>query len=102
MKLLVILLGLLLVKDFHSWFDSLSNGLNTPCCSTSDGTVVEPSDWGTDKDGYWVDIYGQHLKVPSWAIVVRPNLFGRAVVWTYWDAPSGKLKVRCFLPGAGT
>jgi len=83
------------------WFDTLRSGKGL-CCSFADGRTVEDPDWGTEGNNYWVNIDGQHIIVPPEALVIVPNRFGRAVVWPYADVETGKILIRCFMPGAGT
>ena len=84
----------------HDWFDSLRSKKGL-CCSFADGRTLADPDWGTDEHGYWVVVDGVRVTVPSDALVETNNKFGPAVVWPYKDA-SGKLQIRCFLPGALT
>jgi hypothetical protein len=90
----------------HEWFERLASGKGL-CCSFADGVVIEDVDWGTEAirgvEGkssivYWVVVDGQRLVVPPEAVVTEPNRYGPAVVWPERDS-SGRLTVRCFMPG---
>lgn len=87
-----------------AWWQSLVSADGVPCCDIADGQKVLDVDWQTinvhGKVRFEVRLEGHWLVVPESAVVKVPNEFGPAVVWPYRDA-SGKLQVRCFLPGAG-
>jgi len=83
------------------WFDSLASEKGL-CCSFADGVSVKGVDWDTQNGHYRVRIDGQWMAVPDAAVVTAPNRFGPAVVWPYFDPDDRQMKIRCFLPGAGT
>jgi hypothetical protein len=87
--------------QLHAWFDKLASGKGL-CCSFADGVSIANVDWDTSGDhgGYRVRLGGAWIAVPDDAVVSQPNKFGPAVVWPYQDG-TGKMQIRCFLPGAG-
>jgi hypothetical protein len=82
------------------WFDGLASEKGL-CCSFADGVSVKGVDWDTQNGHYRVHIDGQWIVVPDTAVVTAPNRYGPAVVWPYFDPDDRKIKIRCFLPGAG-
>jgi hypothetical protein len=91
-------------SPLHAWFDSLASKKGL-CCSFADGRTVEDPDVQMDANHYRVRVDGEWVDVPDDALVTVPNKFGQAVVWPYndWDADGKKhIKIRCFMPGAGT
>jgi len=96
-----------------AWFDTLSSRHGTSCCATADGVVLLDVDWGPqNKVGshYWVKLHGTKFDVPDDALVTKENKLGIAVVWTYVFfevrdlegnvTHPGRLRIRCFMPGA--
>jgi hypothetical protein len=82
------------------WFDSLSSARGN-CCSFADGRRIDDADVTMRADGYYVQVDGQWILVPPDAVLTVPNKAGVPIVWPYKDA-SGKIQIRCFIPGAGT
>lgn len=88
-------------SPLKNWFNSLKNKNMVPCCDTADGMRLEDVDWETNGGQYRVRINGQWYDVPPEALLEQPNRAGSAIVWPTQTA-SGKLEIRCFIPGAGT
>lgn len=87
-----------------AWWESLQpKGGGLPCCDIADGQKVLDVDWDTagPNNSYRVRLNGQWIVVPDAAVVTAPNRFGPAVVWPYQDG-DGVMRIRCFMPGAGT
>lgn len=88
--------------DFGKWISGLRNPVtNVLCCDTADGEFVE---WEFKDESYSVYLKGEWRQVPPDAVLSVPNLHGRAIVWWWNDCSPGRecrLKIRCFLPGAG-
>lgn len=88
--------------DLDQWFGSLENGKGAACCGGPkiDATVLVDADWESKDGHYRVRIDGEWVDVPDDAVVNRPNLYGRALVWPTrgW----GALTIRCFMPGPMT
>ena len=55
------------------------------CCSYADGVTLTDVEWDMRDGHYRVFIQGQWMEVPTDAIVVEPNKYGRAVVWPYYE-----------------
>ncbi len=80
------------------WFEQLSSKKGR-CCSDADGHVVLDSDWDSKDGHYRVRIDGEWIDVPDDAVIRQPNLFGRTVVWPYYE--DGHVsQIRCFMVGA--
>lgn len=86
-------------NPLHAWFDGLASGKG-PCCSFADGLTIRDPDWDSQDGHYRVMLNGEWQIVPDDALVTEPNKFGPAVVWPYMDS-TGRMLIRCFLPGAG-
>jgi hypothetical protein len=91
--------------ELDAWFNGLSSKNGSPCCSYTDGSAVADVNWDTaiisGKTHYRVFLEGRWVVVTDEEVVEAPNLYKRAVVWTYRGV-MGLLEVRCFMPGAGT
>lgn len=87
-------------SPLKNWFQSLKSKSGIPCCDTADGLRLEDVDWESTGESYRVRIEGKWYDVPEEARIEQPNKFGPAIVWPYKDA-TGKIQVRCFIPGAG-
>lgn len=85
-------------ENIRSWFKSVQSPKGVPCCDIADG---HRTTWRGGKDGgYEVPIDGEWLAVPSEAIVYNAgNPVGEAIVW--YTKYSGKIFIRCFVPGDG-
>jgi len=81
------------------WFDSLKDKNGAPCCSDADGNVIADADWDVLDGHYRVRLENEWVDVPDHALITRPNLFGRTMVWPY--RKNGQQLPRCFMPGAG-
>lgn len=98
-------------SPLKGWFDKLRSGKG-PCCSDADGSVVKDSDWVSVNDParptvqYRVMIEGEWHDVEDSAVIKEPNLFGRTMVWPFYErsymAPSARIIIRCFMPGPMT
>lgn len=82
-------------SDLKQWFDSLQSGKGF-CCAQADGhettyKVIGASYYVPDPKNQ-----GKFLQVPDEALIRRPNLYGRALVWFDYQG-----NVLCFLPGGG-
>jgi len=84
--------------QLKDWFNGLANKNKALCCSIADGHAIQDVDWDTQDGHYRVRVDGKWVDVPDEALVVVPNRFGQAVVWTYFM--NGEVAVRCFMPGA--
>lgn len=83
------------------WFDGLTDKKGQSCCSDADGTALTDADWrGTQDGNYEVFIEGQWMKVPPEAVITKPNLYGKTMVWPLRGAVG--LTIRCFMPGPMT
>lgn len=78
-----------------AWVEGLTSKKKVPCCATADGKWPEAT-WKMGRDHYKVFLEGKWRDVPYDAIVVAPNLLGKAMVWIYYI--NGVPTVRCFLP----
>lgn len=90
-------------SPLHDWFMGLRSALG-PCCSDADGHVVSDPDWESREGHYRVRIMDEWWDVPDNAVVVEPNRYGRTMVWPiyiYDLEQKLKVKIRCFMPGAG-
>jgi hypothetical protein len=80
---------------------SISSRAEKGCAARlPDGVSVKDVDWDAQDGHYRVRLHGEWVDVPEDALVTEPNRFGPAVVWPYEE--SGKTRIRCFMPGAGT
>ena len=86
-------------SPLKSWFESLESEFGQ-CCTNADGYIVSDPDWESDRGHYRVRIGGEWVVVPDGAVVTRPNLAGRTMVWKHYI--DGHPRVRCFLPGSMT
>lgn len=87
--------------ELDGWFGSLSSGRGACCGSPKvDATVLVDADWESKSGRYRVRIEGQWHDVPGDAVLNRPNLYGRALVWPIKG--SGGIEIRCFMPGPMT
>ena len=93
----------------HEWFEGLRSGKG-PCCSDADGNVVKDSDWEAVNDPakpnvhYRVFIQEQWVDVPDDAVLTQPNMYGRTMVWPFYNSAYGgpvQVNIRCFIPGPG-
>jgi len=84
-------------SPLKSWFESLESEFG-PCCTNADGYIVSDPDWESDRGHYRVRIGGEWVVVPEGAVVTRPNLAGRTMVWKHYI--DGHPRVRCFIPGS--
>ena len=111
----MVLVSAALAHDKHhpelsAWFKSLANSHGTPCCDGSDATRIEDVDWqtvceaGTAECHYQVRLEGNWWDVPPTAVVQSGNRVGPALVWPVYYQEHDKIavRIRCFLPGAGT
>ena len=114
MKSLMLIAALIAIHaqghpGLDNWFNNLRSEKG-PCCSFVDGFTVEDPDWESndghyrvrlprEKDGkemMWVD-------VPDEAVIKQPNLYGRTIVWPFWNkVPISHPFIRCFIPGSMT
>jgi hypothetical protein len=85
--------------DIKRWVEGLTDHQGRGCCATADGFRPEEVEWDTAENSYRVRIDGKWFVVPEAAVVTEPNKIGYAIVWYYVD--TGKLYIRCFLPGTG-
>ena len=73
-------------------------GTGNLCCDDNDGQEVQED----IREGvYWIlsaKTQGEWLPVPASAVITEPNKWGQPIAW-FWHE-NGKLKVRCFSPGA--
>ena len=88
-------------SPLHKWVDSLRSEGGGPCCSTSDGIVIEDADWESKDGHYRVYINKIWIDVPDDRVIKEPNLMGRTMVWPATSS-FGIQTVRCFLPGSMT
>lgn len=88
-------------SPLKGWFESLKDKNGVGCCSTADGLRLEDVDWETKDGRFRVRIDGEWIDVPPEALIEQPNLAGPAIVWPVKSA-TGKIHVRCFIPGAGS
>lgn len=84
-------------SPLKDWVRGLKDKNSVPCCDEADGEEVEG--WSTDGGVYRVKIKGEWHDVPDSALLAIPNRLGFARAWVYFQ--DGKVRVRCFLPGAG-
>jgi len=87
-------------SPLKQWFNGLKSKNGVPCCDTADGKRLEDVDWEAADGHFRVRIKGEWIDVPPEAVLEQPNLAGPAIVWPVLEA--GRLKVRCFIPGAGS
>lgn len=81
----------------RAWFRGVKSPTGVPCCDIADG---HRADWDTKRNGYRVRIEGMWFEVPREAVVDNSgNPTGDAVVW--YSNYSGKVFIRCFVPGSG-
>jgi hypothetical protein len=85
--------------EIKRWVEGLTDSRGAGCCATADGFRPEEVEWDMTENAYRVMIDGQWFTVPDGAVVKEPNRIGYAIVW-YW-VDSGKINIRCFLPGTG-
>ena len=85
--------------ELDSWFNSLKSGYG-PCCSNSDGQVVDDPDWETKDGHYRVRLDGLWIDVDDSAVITQPNRAGRTMVWPF--SYNGETTIRCFMPGSMT
>lgn len=83
----------------RNWFKQQKEpGTGKLCCNESDGQEVQED----IREGvYFVmsaKTMGAWLPVPASAVITEPNKWGQPIAW-FWHE-NGKLKVRCFSPGA--
>lgn len=111
---LVMLLALLLPANAHdhnrpdlnNWYHDLHAKGGSWCCDGSDfdtGSAkhLADVDWESRDGHYRVRLNGAWIDVPDEAVIERPNLDGRAMVWPYYL--NGELVgIRCFMPGSMT
>lgn len=82
----------------RQWFRSVKSKTGVPCCDIADGYRAE---WDIQAGTYRVRIEGEWLDVPPEAVVDNAgNPTGDAVVW--FTTYTGKVFIRCFVPGSGT
>lgn len=107
--LVILLVSPALAHDEHAendaWYRSLQSRSGVSCCDESEAIKIEEPGWrqvesDTDEPAYQVWLEGEWVNVPAIAVVKQVNRVGFAIVWPYPDG-SGKLAVRCFLPGTG-
>jgi hypothetical protein len=84
-------------SPLKQWFDGLASK-HGPCCSFSDGAVVEDPDWRSNDGGYQVRLEGAWIDVTPGAVITVPNLLGKTMVWPITLA-DGTRFIRCFMPG---
>lgn len=84
-------------SPLKEWVRGLKDKNGTPCCDEADGEDVEG--WDTTGGIYRVKVKGEWLEVPDAALLAIPNRLGFARAWVYYS--EGKVRIRCFLPGAG-
>src|SRR5947207_3668881 len=85
--------------DIKRWVEGLTDSQGRGCCATADGFRPEEVEWDTAENSYRVRIDGKWFVVPDAAVIKEPNRIGYAIVWYYVD--TGRLYIRCFLPGSG-
>jgi hypothetical protein len=85
--------------EIKRWVEGLTDHQGRGCCATADGFRPEEVEWDTAENSYRVRIEGRWFSVPDTAVIKEPNRIGFAIVWYYVD--SGKVYIRCFLPGSG-
>lgn len=101
----------------REWFNKqLVPGSGMKCCSEADGITAQED---IREGHYWTRFTAQvpiwhaetseytkieqdsgWLEVPDKAVLQGPNKMGRPIVW-WWADTAGKLRVRCYAPGAG-
>jgi hypothetical protein len=83
------------------WYDSLKSDRGDVCCTHTEPIIVDG--WEYQGGHYWIFLRGQWQQVPDDAVVKKPNLAGRAMIWQgYPKNASGPIVIRCFLPGTMT
>jgi hypothetical protein len=90
--------------DLNEWAGNLRASGGGQCCDNSEATPMIDADWRVDKAGrYEVLLEGAWREVPATAVVKEPNKYGQTLVWYYhiYNAVSGDIVIRCFLPAAG-
>lgn len=85
--------------EINTWIEGLTDDKGRGCCATADGFKPEEVEWDMTQNAYRVMIGGEWFNVPDGAVIKEANKIGYAIVWYYKD--SGKLFIRCFLPGSG-
>ena len=83
--------------DMAKWFEQLRSPAGEACCALSDGNTLQDTQWRSRNGHYEVLIGGEWVLVPDNAVIAGPNLYGRTVVWPYYE--NGHPAARCFLPG---
>lgn len=86
--------------ELNDWFMDLRSKKGVPCCDVSDGQAVAPDDWKSDGKHYSVLLDGKWTDVPDEAVIEKPNLARRAMVWPR-KSISG-ITILCFMPGSMT
>jgi hypothetical protein len=86
-------------SEIKKWVEGLTDEKGHGCCATADGFKPEEVEWDMAQNAYRVMIGGEWFNVPDGAVIKESNRIGYAIVWYYTD--SGKLFIRCFLPGSG-
>jgi hypothetical protein len=84
--------------EMAKWFEQLRSPAGEACCALSDGNTLQDSEWRSRDGHYEVFIRGDWVLVPDSAVIAEPNLYGRTVVWPYYE--NGRPSARCFLPGS--
>jgi hypothetical protein len=84
--------------EMAKWFKQLRSPAGAACCAVSDGNTLQDTDWRSKDGHYQVLFSGEWVDVPENAVIAEPNLYGRTVVWPYYE--DGHPTVRCFLPGS--
>jgi hypothetical protein len=88
------------------WFQSLQNKTGNYCCAEADGYPLDEGEWDMKNNNYRVFLHGEWIVVPDEAVILGPNKFGKAIVWTWpydvlkWGG-GGSNPIRCFIPGSG-
>jgi len=88
----------------RQWFESMKSPSGKPCCSYADGHRTE---YETRENMYWVPINQVWTPVPPEVVIFdQGNPFAEAVVWYSPVIEGGKFtgrqKIICFVPGAGS
>jgi hypothetical protein len=92
-------------SETKAWFNGLraDHGQGVSCCADADGTALSDVDWTTKNGHYQVKIEGEWINVPEGAVIEKPNIIGKTIVWPYpiRDVDGHQtFGIRCFLPGA--
>lgn len=85
----------------RDWFRSLTDQRGMSCCDGADGMRLEDPEWDFNGEAYRVRLNGDWYDVAPEQVVTENNKVGYAMVWP-WRDTDGKLKIRCFMPGAAT